>query len=309
MRCLYYPYLKLNEKIADSIALCFGELFILTPFAIHPRFSIAEVKFIDPLPEVWKEQFRHVLAEYRLFSQVYTDKSFLEYLKHAPSDSSDEEKVSLLKRFLRGESLKKEEKDLPKEVTSALFLYLADEYREDMLDVYKKLQGVKKQEEMLKSVILEPSSEVDINDVTSLNLNYQHPDEDLRNWMHKIFKAWACLIPIKKEFPIFVTDDELAHQHLKHALKDISHFIYDIYFPSNKDQALWGDLIEIPFTSDFESWAEKLLSPYKRPTQNTHHLEVLFVPSLNPTEVFLWITQRKEMVKRKKNGLFILWQD
>ena len=308
MRCLYYPYLKLDEKTAESIALCFGELFILTPFAIHPRFSIAEVKFIDPLPEVWKEQFRHVLAEYRLFSQVYTDKSFLEYLKHAPSDSSDEEKVSLLKRFLRGESLKKEEKDFPKEVTSALFLYLADEYREDMLGVYKKLQRVRKQEEMLKAV-LGPSSELNIGDVTSFSIDYKHPDEDLRNWMHKIFKAWACLIPIKKEFSIFVTDDELAHQHLKHALKDIPHFIYDIYFPSNKDQALWGDLIEIPFTSEFESWAEKLLSPYKRPAENAHHLEVLFVPSLSPTEVFLWITENRKMVKRKKNGLFILWQD
>ncbi|CAD7776166.1 MAG: hypothetical protein KCCBMMGE_00420 [Candidatus Methanoperedenaceae archaeon GB37] len=306
MRSLYYPYLILDGKTANNLVSWFGELFLLTPVALRSHLHIPQVKFIDPLPETWKQRFGGILTEYRLFSQMYTDRSFLEYLKHAHPFLEDEESPSVLRQFLKGKEKKGEE--LPKQVIATLFLYLANEYQEQILDVYKRLQEVKKQEEMLKS-ILEPSSELNIGEITSLTIDYRHPEEDLRNWMDKVFKAWAFLIPAEEEFPIFITDDELAHQHLKHALKDTSHFIYNIYLPANGDEALWGDLIEIPFTSDFESWAEKLFSFYKKPTEDTHPLEIIFLPCLSPKDVFLWITEKKEIIKRKKNGLFILWQD
>ncbi|CAD7775703.1 hypothetical protein BLFGPEAP_01355 [Candidatus Methanoperedenaceae archaeon GB50] len=132
MRSLYYPYLILDGKTANNLVSWFGELFLLTPVALRSHLHIPQVKFIDPLPETWKQRFGGILTEYRLFSQMYTDKSFLEYLKHAHPFLEDEESPSVLRQFLKGKEKKGEE--LPKQVIATLFLYLANEYQEQILD-------------------------------------------------------------------------------------------------------------------------------------------------------------------------------
>ncbi|MCD6320050.1 MAG: hypothetical protein J7M03_05150 [Candidatus Desulfofervidaceae bacterium] len=311
MRALYYPYISLETRQAGALVDCFKELFVLAPLALRPRFTLPKVKFIDPLPKEWQEKFRNILSEYRLFKQTYTDKTFLEYLKFVPPESPDDEGVSKLTRLLRGKMIEKEEKSVPGEVTSSLFLHLAQEYSSYIQEIYQRLEQVRLQEQALKE-IMDTTSEVNIPEIPEVNLNYIHPDEDLRNFVDKILKAFNQLLATqedKETFPICVTDDEVVHRYLKEHLKDIHSFSYTLYFPVSTGNlaSFWETLLEVPCEEDHEILKE-ILSPYLAPLPKQVALEILLLPNLPADQALLSIENKRTLVRKKINGVLCLWK-
>jgi len=305
METLYYPYLYPKEKTAYAIAACFGKLYSLTPLALRPRFSIPAQKFLDPLPTDWKESFRSLLYQYRLFTQIYTDRSFLEYLKFVPPQSDDEEKTSVLISLLKGKDIKKTS-EIPKEVISALFLYLAEQYRQNIFEIYQRIKHITIQEEALKE-IFDAKEEIKIPDFINPRLDYTHPDEGLNEFLDKILKAFSYLLP-EKEFPIFVTDDEVVHQYVKEKLKELPFFSYTLYFdPSKKMADLWPKLIELP-KENISSHLNNLLALYQKPSNDSFSIEILFFPSFSAKEIFLKVLTKIELKTKNKNAIFAYWR-
>lgn len=309
MRALYYPYLTLETKQASALAKCFQEIYLFAPLALRPRFAIPQVKFIDPLPKEWQEQFRSILSEYQLFKQIYTDRSFLEYLKFVPPDAPNEERISTLTRLLRGETIEKGKDTLPKEVISSLFLHLAKQYSSSLQEIYQSLERLRLQERALKD-ILDATSEINTPEIPELN--YVHPDEDLRNFVDKILKAFKQLLHSqadKETFPICITDDKVVHHYLKALLKHLHFLTYSLYFPlpTGNLTSFWETLLEVPCEEDHNT-LNKILSPYLVPPAEHVALEILLFPNLPADQVLLSIEDKKTLARKKINGILCLFK-
>jgi len=309
MRALYYPYLFLEIKQASKLIDCFKEIYFLAPVGLRPRFVLPQQKFIDPLPEEWQEKFKSILSEYQLFKQIYADKTFLEYLKFAPPETPDEERISIISRLLKGEPLEKEESGFPKEVASSLFLHLAQEYSNSMQEIYQHLKKLREQESALKD-ILDTPSEISVPEIP--DLNYVHPDEDLRNFVGKILNAFKQLLATQKDkesFPLCVTNDEVVHHYLKQYLKDTQFFLYNIYFPIQMGDltSFWETLLELPCEDNHEI-LKKILSPYLVPQAEHVALEILLFPNSPADQILLSLGGKEKPERKKINGILCLWK-
>ena len=306
MQVLYYPYLMLDTPQVNKIASCFSELYLFSPLSIRPRFVVSQVRFYDPLPKDWQNKFRALLSQYQIFQQIYTDKSFLEYIKHAPPPSPDEEKVTLLIRMLRGGRVEKEDERLPPEVISALFLHLAQEYSSAIRTLYQSLQKVKEQEESLKE-ILDTPSEIKVPPLPEFNLDYVHPDEDLRQFVDKILFAFSLLLKkAEMSFPICITDDEVIHHYMKELLKEVPFEVYTLYFPYPCPELVnfWQVLIEIYCDGKDYTAVSDLITPYlEKKEGEIIEIEMVFVPGRPASSILL-----NDFHSKDHNGIFCLWK-
>ncbi len=307
MQVLYYPYLTLDTPQLNKIASCFTKLYLFAPRGIRPRFVVSQAKFWDPLPEDWQDKFRALLSQYQIFQQMYTDKSFLEYIKHAPPPSPDEEKVTLLIRMLRGGMVEKEDEKLPPEVISALFLYLAQEYSSAIRILNQSLQKVKKQEESLKE-ILDTPSEIKVPPLPEFNLDYDvHPDEGLRQFVDKILFAFSLLLKkAEMNFPICITDDEVIHHYVKKLLKEVPFKVYTLYFsyPCSELADFWQVLTEIYCDGKDYTAVSDLITPYlEKKEGEIIEVEMMLVPGRPASSILL-----NDFHPKHHNGIFCLWK-
>jgi hypothetical protein len=303
MEMVYYPYLVPYKGSLKPLSLFFDGLSFLCPKRLYPSYDTTKVKFIDPLPKAWRDEFYDLVAQYCLFAKTYKDTTFFEYLKNLPSNHQSEENISAIEKFLRDKPIEKEKKGLPKKVISALFLKLATEYRDSLLDISQGLAQIGKQKEETLGDILGTAYEIELSEKNILNLNYPLVEEEFSNYLARILRAFSTLIPTKDDFAIYVTDDEVIHKYLKNNLNELSYLIHTIYLKTNKI-TLWNELTKIPLRAKDTSLLEVLLFPYKKILPKAYLAEILIFPCLTAKEVFLWLTQNKEMTKGDRNGVF-----
>ncbi len=317
MKVLYYPYLTLETTSLNKVASCFEEVFVLSPLALRPRFVIPKVKFIEPLPSEWSKKFRSLISQYQIFKQVYTDKSFLEYLKHVPPAQPDFEAMTSLMRFLRGNQVDKPEESFPPEVTCALFLHLARQYSQDIKAIYQSIRLVKQQEENLKQILDSPletdnTSLLEIKkNLLEINLDYVHPDEDIWPFMDKVLFAFSILL--KKaglDLKMAFTEDEVVHEYLKMRLQKLPYKIFSLILPYPCDNLnyFWNSLLEIYCDGRDYTAVSELLTPYLHNNQGINNsgnisLEIIFVPRHPASDVLKGNLETKET-----NGIFCLWK-
>ncbi len=302
MKSLYYPYFQLSSLKANWLASCFSDFSIFCPLPLRPSFS-DPVKFIDPLPEKWQRSFKGIINEYRLFSQMYEDKSVLEFLKHQSLVFEDEERTSLLISNLKG--FKREKTEFPNILAASLFLWLAQEYRIGTLSSWEVLKHLEKQEETLTEILGS-----DIEEVESINerIDYIHPDEGISPFLKKILRAFAYLLEDKGEFSIMITDDKDIHEYIKNNTENA--LIYQIYasnIPSVDLKSILEKIINTKFSKDYPLTIKEILAPYQHKAGKT--IELLILPEINPSQHLLWLTGLKKKPKNAKNGIYAYIKD
>lgn len=298
MESLYYPYFQLSSN-ANLLAGYFPDFSIFCPLALRPSLPGVSVKFIDPLPEKWQHPFKNMVNEYRLFSQMYGDKSVLEFLKHESLVSEDRERTSLLISNLKG--FKEKETELPNMLAAALFLWLAQEYHIGTLSSWEALKGIGKQEETLREILGPDAEEIKSIDE---GIDYTHPDEDMAPFLKRILKAFAYLLEDKGEFSIMVTDDKDIHECIKNNTENA--LIYQIYVPytfSVDLKSIWEKIINTKFSRNYPLIIKDVLAPWQYKAGK--EIELLILPEISPSQHLLWLTGLEKKFKKVQNGIYV----
>ena len=299
MKCLYYPYFQLSPEKANLYYNLFSNLSIFCPLILRPKSFHNKIRFIDPLPKDLQHPFKNMVNEYRLFFQIYEDKSILEFLKHTHLVSEDEERPSSLISSLKG--FKREKKEIPNILAACLFLWLVQEYRIITLSSWDILRGIEERERTLLEILGPDIEEIGI---TSEKIDYTHPDEDIGPFIKKILKAFAYLLE-GREFSILVTDDKDIHRWIKNNTKDA--LTYQIYVPyafSSDLGYIFDKIINTEFSNDYRFIIEETLLSWKY--NEGEMIELLVLPQMSPCQHLLWLTGLKGESKKKKNGIYIL---
>lgn len=302
MESLYYPYFQLSSN-ANWLADYFPDFSIFCPLVLRPSFSGASVKFIDPLPEKWQHLFKNMINEYRLFSQIYGEKSVLEFLKHKSLVYEDQERTSLLISNLKG--FKEKETELSNMLAAALFLWLAQEYHIGTLSSWEALKDIEKQEETLRE-ILGP----DLEEIKGIDggIDYTHPDENMAPFLKRILKAFAYLLEDKGEFSIMVTDDKDIHECIKNNTENA--LIYQIYVPytfSVDLKSILEKIINTKFSKNYPLSIKDALTPWQYKAGKK--IELLILPEISPSQHLLWLTGLKKKFKKAQNGIYVYIKD
>lgn len=298
MESLYYPYFQLSSN-ANWLTGYFPDFSIFCPLVLRPSLPGASVKFIDPLPEKWQRLFKNMVNEYRLFSQMYGDKSVLEFLKHESLVSEDRERTSLLISNLKG--FKEKETELPNMLAAALFLWLAQEYHIGTLSSWEALKGIGKQEETLREILGPDAEEIKSIDE---GIDYTHPDEDMAPFLKRILKAFAYLLEDKGEFSIMVTDDKDIHECIKNNTENA--LIYQIYVPytfSVDLKSIWEKIINTKFSRNYPLIIKDVLAPWQYKAGK--EIELLILPEISPSQHLLWLTGLEKKFKKVQNGIYV----
>lgn len=285
------------------MASCFPDFSIFCPLALRPNSAGVPAKFIDPLPKNWQGLLKNMVNEYRLFSRMYGDKSILEFLKHESLVSEDQERTSLLISNLKG--MKKKEAELPDILASALFLWLAQEYRIGTWGSWEASKDIKKQEEALRE-ILGP----DVEEIGAIDerIDYIHPDEGIGPFLEKILRAFAYLLEDKGEFSIMVTDDKDVHEYIKNNTENA--LIYQIQVPyalSSNLKSIWESIINTKFSKDYPLIIKDALAPWQHEAGRI--MELLILPEVSPSQHLLWLAGLKKRLEKDKNGIYVYIRD